>query len=102
MQSVNQTDQLDALGFKMNSRNYNLSRGKSELILENEMRGARKEIQKKKRKINTATRQEKSKLKRLGNMGLSYEYLFREFRKGVADRRTICVYNEEQTNSARP
>ena len=44
LQKANQTDQLEELGFKMKSKNHNLSRAKSELIPENEMPGIRKEI----------------------------------------------------------
>ena len=36
-QNVNQTDQLEALRFKMQVRNHNLSKEKSEQILENAM-----------------------------------------------------------------
>ena len=36
-QKVNQTDQLEALKFKMEAKNHNLSKQKSEHILEDEM-----------------------------------------------------------------
>ena len=46
VQSANQTDQLDALRFKMKSKNHNLARRKSEIISENEMPRMRKAIPK--------------------------------------------------------
>ena len=46
IQNVNLTDQLDALNFKMKSRNNNATREKSERILENETLRMRKEIPK--------------------------------------------------------
>ena len=36
-QKANQTDQLEALKFKMEAKNHNLSKQKSEHILEDEM-----------------------------------------------------------------
>ena len=42
--SANQTDQLDAMRFKMKSKNPNLPCGESEEISENEMPGMRKVI----------------------------------------------------------
>ena len=45
-QNVNQTHQLEAMRFKMKAKNHNLSKEKSEQILENEMPGMRKAIRK--------------------------------------------------------
>ena len=42
--SADQIDQLEALRFKMKSRNFNLPSPTSEKISENETHGARKEI----------------------------------------------------------
>ena len=44
--NVNQTDQLEALRYKLKAKNHNFPREKSEQILENEMPGMRKAIPK--------------------------------------------------------
>ena len=98
--NVNQTDQLEALRYKMKAKNHNLSKEKSEQIMENEMPGMRKEIPKKKHKINTEMQQEELGLGLLGENGTFVRVHFSEIPEGgVADRRTFCVYYQKQTNN---
>ena len=80
--SVNQTDQLNAFGFKMTSENHILSREKSELIMENEMPGMRKEIPKDETPNKCGDAARKIEIEAIGNMGLSYGYHFRNSSRG--------------------
>ena len=84
IQEVNiagQIDQLNALRFKMRSGKFNLSRTNSEQILENGTPGMRKEIPKGETRKKYGAMIGQLELIRLGNMGPSWGYLSREFRR---------------------
>ena len=85
-QKVNQTDQLEALGFKTKAKNHNLPKAKSEQILENEMPRMRKEIPKEetqKNKYGDAAR--KIEIEAIRKHGTSIRIPFSEIPEGVAD-----------------
>ena len=55
---VNQADQLEASRYKMKAANHNISKEKSEQILETKCQECERKYQKKKRKINMGMEQE--------------------------------------------
>ena len=69
--SAGQIDQLNDLRFKMQSGQYNLSRGKSEKILENEMPGMGGEFRKKKLTKNIGAMLGKVESQKLENVAHS-------------------------------
>ena len=79
--SADRIDQLNDLRFKMQSGKCNLPRPNSDEISENEMPGMRKEIPKGETRKKYGAMIGQLELIRLGNMGPSWGYLSREFRR---------------------
>ena len=96
MQSANQTDRLEALGFKMKSTNRNLSRAGSVIIPENEMPGMRKEIPKEETYNKYGDSARKIEIGAIGKRGTFIRIPFQKFRGRSAERRAIFVQNENK------
>ena len=81
--SAGQSDQLNALRFKMQSGNKNSPREKGGKISENEMPGMGEEIPKEETYNRDGGGARKSKSMILANMGLLRWYIFRKYRMAV-------------------
>ena len=78
--SANQTDQLDAMRFKMKSKNSNLPSSKIEEISESDMQGTRKEIPKEETYNKYGDMARTIEIDEIENAEHLREFLCREFR----------------------
>ena len=99
--NVNQTDQLEALRFKLNTRKQKLPRERSEQILENEMPGMRKEIPKEETQNKYGHAARKIEIVAVGKHGTFIRVSFVEIPDGASlIEGGICIRNQNNPIAA--